>query len=86
MYCIVLFNVYDMFCLYYRILLFKSRPLEVGIHAERSALCREFSGEINKGPPCTLEPLFFSARHGSKNPGFVLRPLSPYAMASLGVA
>ena len=29
-------------------------------------------------PPCMLEPLFVSARHGSENPGFVLRPLSPY--------
>ena len=30
--------------------------------------------------------LFFSARHGSRNPGFVLRPLSPYAIASSGAA
>ena len=30
--------------------------------------------------------MFFSAQHASKNPGFVLRPLSPYAIASLGVA
>ena len=37
-------------------------------------------------PPCILEPLFFSALHDSKNPGFVLWPLSPYAIASLGVA
>ena len=36
-------------------------------------------------PPCILEPLVFSVQHGSKNPGFVLRPLSPYAIASLGV-
>ena len=28
----------------------------------------------SKNPPCILEPLFFSARHGSKNPGFVLDP------------
>ena len=40
----------------------------------------------SKNPPCILELLFFSAQHGSKNPGFVLRPLSPYAIASLGVA
>ena len=31
----------------------------------------------SKNPPCILEPLFFSARHRSRNPGFVLRPLSP---------
>ena len=37
-------------------------------------------------PPCKSEPFFFPARHGFKNPGFVLRPLSPYAIASLGVA
>ena len=37
-------------------------------------------------PPCIVEPLFLSAQHGSRNPGFVLRPLSPYAIASLGVA
>ena len=30
----------------------------------------------SKNPPA-LEPLCFSARHASKNPGFVLRPLSP---------
>ena len=40
----------------------------------------------SKKPPCIFEPLFFCARHGSKNPVFVLRPLSPYAIASLGVA
>ena len=39
----------------------------------------------SKNPPCILEPLLFSSRHGSKHPGFVLRPLSPYAIASLGV-
>ena len=37
-------------------------------------------------PPRMLEPLAFSARHGSKNPGFYLRPLSPCAIASLGFA
>ena len=40
----------------------------------------------SKNPRCTLEPLFFSAQHGSKSPGFVLSPLCPYATASLGVA
>ena len=34
--------------------------------------------------PCILEPSFFSARHSSKSPSFVLRPLSPCAFASLG--
>ena len=44
-------------------------------------------GEMgSKNHPCILGPLSFSARHGSKNPGFGLRPLSPYAIASLGVA
>ena len=37
-------------------------------------------------PPCISEPWLFSAPHGSKSPGFVLRPLSPYAIASLGAA
>ena len=36
--------------------------------------------------PLRIRTLVFSARHGSKNPGFVLRPLCPYAIASLGVA
>ena len=40
----------------------------------------------SRNPPCILEPLFFSAQNGSKNLGFVLRPLSPYAIASLGGA
>ena len=40
----------------------------------------------SKNPPCILELLFFTAQHGSENPGLVLRPLSPYAIASLGVA
>ena len=40
----------------------------------------------SKKPPCILEPLFVSAQRGSKNPGFVLGPLSPYAIASLGIA
>ena len=40
----------------------------------------------SKNPLCILGPLLFSARHGSKNPGFVLRPFFPYAVASLGVA
>ena len=40
----------------------------------------------SKSPPCMSEPWFFSARHDSKIPGFVLRPLFPYAIASLGVA
>ena len=41
---------------------------------------------VLRNPPCVLEPVFFSSRHGSKNPGFLLRPPSPYAIASLGVA
>ena len=40
----------------------------------------------SKNPPGIVDALSFSARQGSKNPGFVLRPLSPYAIASLGVA
>ena len=40
----------------------------------------------SKSPPCILEPLFFSARRGSKNSGFVLRPLCPYTVALTGVA
>ena len=40
----------------------------------------------SKNPPCILEPLFFSAQHCSQNPGFVLRPRSPCAIALLGVA
>ena len=43
-------------------------------------------GAMGSKNPLTLEPLFFSAQHGSKNPGFVLRPLSPCAIALLGVA
>ena len=34
----------------------------------------------SKNSPCISEPLLFSARHGSKNPGFVLRPLSPFPL------
>ena len=30
--------------------------------------------------------MFFSALHGSKNPGLVLRPLCPYTVALRGVA
>ena len=37
----------------------------------------------SKNPSAYLEPLCFSARHGSKNSGFVLRPLSPCAVASV---
>ena len=40
----------------------------------------------SKTPPRILEPLFFSARHGSKNIGLVLRPLCPYTVALRGVA
>ena len=40
----------------------------------------------SKNPPLHIRSLVFSARHGSKNPGFVLRPLYPYAIASLGVS
>ena len=40
----------------------------------------------SKSPPCILEPLFASAQRGSKNPGFVLIPVFPYGIASLGVA
>ena len=47
---------------------------------------KEGGGQRVLRPPCMLEPLFFSAQYGSKNPGFVLRPLYPYAIASLGVA
>ena len=36
--------------------------------------------------PLHIRTLVFSAQPGSKNPGFVLRPLSPDAIASLGVA
>ena len=35
-------------------------------------------------PPCILEPLLFSARRGSKNPGFVRRPLSPRCHCLVG--
>ena len=58
-------------------------------HPEDSAEPRGATKErqmCSKKPPFVSEPLFFSARHVSKNPGFVLRPLPPYAIASLGVA
>ena len=64
----------------------KKRPrhLRAALPRARQGSERETTG--SKNPPCILEPSFFSARHVSKNPGFVLRPLSPYAVASLGVA
>ena len=40
----------------------------------------------SKNLPRILELLFFSARHGSKNLGLVLRPLCPYTVALRGVA
>ena len=40
----------------------------------------------SENPSCIVEHLLVSAQHGSKNPGFVLRPLSLYSIASLGVA
>ena len=55
-----------------------------GLSAKNHGATKE--GQWVLRAPCMLELLFFSARHGSKNSGFVLRPLSPYAIASLGVA
>ena len=43
-------------------------------------------GQWDQRTPLHIITLAFSAQHGSKNPGFVLRPLSPDAIASMGVA
>ena len=43
-------------------------------------------GATGSKNPRALEPLFFSARHGSKNLGLVLIPLCPYTIALRGVA
>ena len=58
------------------ILIFSRAPEGNGIGATGS-----------KTPPHRmLEPLFFSAQYGSKNPGLVLRPICHYTVALRGVA
>ena len=68
----------------------KERPTmrDSARYVQKSAKPRRATKEGQWVPrtPLHIRTFFFSAQHGSKNPGFVLRPHSPYAIASLGVA
>ena len=80
-YCLLLFVISIIPC--WRLWkVFRSPPCVSAPHPPPLAKPRRATKEgrwILEPPPCILAPLFFSARDGSKNPGFVLRPLSPYA-------
>ena len=60
---------------------------ELGSAQQQSPAGQRRRGNGFQESPLHVRTLVFSsARHGSKNPGFVLRPLSCCAIASFGVA
>ena len=64
----------------------ESRGASKSAFSRRSRIVHTCFSDFRISDPCILEPLFFSAQQGSQSPGFVLRPLSPYVIASWGVA
>ena len=65
----------------YHIVLYKTY---IHIHIYIYIYAKEGNGF--QEPPLHIRPSFVSAQHDSKSPGFVLRPPSPFAVASLGIA
>ena len=58
--------------------------LELSPNLSKAPQGKERGAMGSNNPPCMSEPLCFSARHGSKNHGLVLRPLFPLCHCLVG--